>query len=224
MVKNEMRQFWLQSFAFWEQGVSFKQKIDRMDLLPFGCKVCLLVAKCLLQTENGQNGLQKPVWSKRDGKLTVQFGLNLGDKVKNLLENLGNGGHGIALQKLKDKFGIIRESLKGSSVRCTHGSNAYALSYGPSICTWAQQFGNPTRKLMSFVCQQHGYVARFCPTVQPNSRSGGNPRWDGNSWSWNYARDLLTRKETKLPVSLKVSYSFAWTTCVKKRLLCCKHI
>ena len=55
---------------------------------------------------------------------------NLGDKVKNLLENLWNGGHGIALQKLKDKFGIIRESLKGTSVRCTHGSNAYALSYG----------------------------------------------------------------------------------------------
>ena len=26
---------------------------------------------------------------------------NLGDKVKNLLENLGNGGHGIALQKLR---------------------------------------------------------------------------------------------------------------------------
>ena len=58
MVKNEMRQFWLQSFAFWEQSVSFKQKIDRMDLLPFGCKVCLLVAKCLLQTENGQNRLK----------------------------------------------------------------------------------------------------------------------------------------------------------------------
>ena len=34
---------------------------------------------------------------------------NLGDKVKNLLENLWNGGHGIALQKLKDKFEIIRE-------------------------------------------------------------------------------------------------------------------
>ena len=41
---------------------------------------------------------------------------NLGDKVKNefikkikfinyLLENLGHGGHGIALQRLKDKFG-----------------------------------------------------------------------------------------------------------------------
>ena len=68
---------------------------------------------------------------------------NLGDKVKNefidkikfinyLLENLGHGGHGIALQRLKDKFGgkkgmssknkkeadrIIRESLKGNSIQ-----------------------------------------------------------------------------------------------------------
>jgi len=67
----------------------------------------------------------------------------LGDKVKNefidkikfvnyLLENLGHGGHGIALQRLKDKFGgkkgmssknkkeadkIIRESLKGNPVQ-----------------------------------------------------------------------------------------------------------
>jgi len=66
---------------------------------------------------------------------------NLGDKVKNefidkikfinyLLENLGHGGHNIALQRLKDKFGgkkgmsaknkkeadkIIRESLRGNS-------------------------------------------------------------------------------------------------------------
>ena len=68
---------------------------------------------------------------------------NLGEKVKNdfiekikfvnyLLENLGHDGHGIALQRLKDKFGgkkgmsakdkkeadrIIRESLKGTSIQ-----------------------------------------------------------------------------------------------------------
>ena len=66
---------------------------------------------------------------------------NLGDKEKNefidknkfinyLLENLGQGGHHIALQRLKDKFGgkkrmstrskkkadkIIRESLRGNA-------------------------------------------------------------------------------------------------------------
>ena len=66
---------------------------------------------------------------------------NLGDKRKNefidkikfinyLLENLGHGGHNIALQRLKDRFGgkkgmssrskkeadkIIRESLRGNS-------------------------------------------------------------------------------------------------------------
>jgi len=45
MIKNEMRQFLLQSFAFWEQSVSFKQKIDRMDLLPVGCKVLPLGCK-----------------------------------------------------------------------------------------------------------------------------------------------------------------------------------
>lgn len=95
-------------------------------------KYCLLVAKCLLQTENGQNGLKNlfEVREMANSLYSLVLENNLGDKVKNLLENLGNGGHGIALQKLKDKFGIIRESLKGSSVRCTHGSNAYALSYG----------------------------------------------------------------------------------------------
>ena len=68
---------------------------------------------------------------------------NLGDKVKNefidkikfinyLLENLGHGGHNIALQRLNDKFGgkkgmpsrnkkeadkIIRESLRGNPMQ-----------------------------------------------------------------------------------------------------------
>ena len=99
--QNGLIAFWLQSIAFWLQSVFFKQKMDRIDLREMANSLYSLAL------EN-----------------------NLGDKVKNLLENLGNGGHGIALQKLKDKFGIIRESLKGTSVRCTHGSNAYALSYG----------------------------------------------------------------------------------------------
>jgi hypothetical protein len=91
---------------------------------------------------------------------------NLGEKVKKefiekikfvnyLLENLGHGGHGIALQRLKDKFGgkkgmsaknkseadrIIRESLKGTSVQISpstaiskfwsNASHGYALPNG----------------------------------------------------------------------------------------------
>ena len=105
--QNGLIAFWLQSIAFWLQSVFFKQKMDRMDL------------QKLFEVREMANSLY-----------SLALENNLGDKVKNLLENLGNGGHGIALQKLKDKFGIIRESLKGTSVRCTHGSNAYALSYG----------------------------------------------------------------------------------------------
>ena len=97
---------------------------------------------------------------------------NLGDKVKNefidkikfinyLLENLGNEGHGIALQRLKDKFGgkkgmssknkkeadkIMRESLKekfspdslpDSSISAlfTYGPYAHALSNGTFQCS-----------------------------------------------------------------------------------------
>ena len=133
MVKNEMRQFWLQSFAFWEQSVSFKQKIDRMDFLPFGCKVLPFGCKSVFfKQQMDRMDLQKlfEVREMANSLYSLALENNLGDKVKNLLENLGNGGHGIALQKLKDKFGTIRESLKGTSVRCTHGSNAYALSYG----------------------------------------------------------------------------------------------
>ena len=83
---------------------------------------------------------------------------NLGDKVKNefidkikfinyLLENLGNDGHGIALQRLKDKFGgkkgmssrnkkdadkIIRESEGKLSSNSLPDSSISALfTYGP---------------------------------------------------------------------------------------------
>ena len=74
---------------------------------------------------------------------------NLGDKVKNefidkikfinyLLENLGHGGHSIALQRLKNKLGgkkgmtsknkkeadrIIRESLRGGPTAFQHQQN-----------------------------------------------------------------------------------------------------
>jgi len=133
MVKNEMRQFWLQSFAFWERGVSFKQRIDGMDLLHFGCKsIAFWLQSVFFKQQMDRMDFQKlfEVREMANSLYSLALENNLGDKVKNLLENLGNGGHGIALQKLKDKFGIIRESLKGTSVRCTHGSNAYALFYG----------------------------------------------------------------------------------------------
>ena len=111
---------------------------------------------------------------------------NLGDKVKNefidkikfinyLLENLGNEGHGIALQRLKDKFGgkkgmssknkkeadkIIRESLKGNSAQTHYQTHQFqpflptALMpmpfpmgpfNAPQYAPVLQQFGNPNR-------------------------------------------------------------------------------
>ena len=106
---------------------------------------------------------------------------NLGDKVKNefikkikfinyLLKNLGHEGHGIALQRLKDKFGgkkgmstknkkeadkIIRESLKGNPMQ---------------MCPQPQQFQN-------FPTMPHGYAfpnGSFCTTSTPICSSTAN--------------------------------------------------
>jgi len=102
--------------TFWLESIHFKQKIDRMAFTS------------LFEVRDMANSLYG---------LALEY--NLGDSVKHefiekikfvnyLLENLGNGGHNIALQRLKDKFGgkkgmsskskreadrIIRESLKG---------------------------------------------------------------------------------------------------------------
>ena len=104
--------------TFWLENINFKKKID-----------CLAFSN-LFEVREVANSLYS---------LALEY--NLGDKVKNefidkikfinyLLENLGHGGHNIALQRLKDKFGgkkgmsaknkkeadkIIRESLRGNT-------------------------------------------------------------------------------------------------------------
>ena len=103
--------------TFWLENISFKKKIDS------------LAFSNLFEVREMANSLY-----------SLALDYNLGDKVKNefidkikfinyLLENLGHGGHSIALQRLKDKFGgkrgmpskskkeadrIIRESLRGA--------------------------------------------------------------------------------------------------------------
>ena len=78
--------------TFWLESIHFKQKIDIMAFTN------------LFEVRETANSLYS---------LALEY--NLGDKVKNefidkikfinyLLENLGNDGHGIALQRLKDKF------------------------------------------------------------------------------------------------------------------------
>ena len=87
--------------TFWLESIHFKQKIDRMAFTS------------LFEVRETANSLYS---------LALEY--NLGDKVKNefidkikfinyLLENLGNDGHGLALQRLKDKFG----GKKGMSSR-----------------------------------------------------------------------------------------------------------
>ena len=78
--------------TFWLENISFKKKIDS------------LAFPNLFEVREMANSLYS---------LALEY--NLGDKVKNafidkikfinyLLENLWHGGHGIALQRLKDKF------------------------------------------------------------------------------------------------------------------------
>ena len=79
--------------TFWLENILFKKKSDT------------LAFSSLFEVRETANGLY-----------SLALECNLGEKVKDefiektkfvnyLLENLGNGGHGIALQSLKDKFG-----------------------------------------------------------------------------------------------------------------------
>ena len=119
---------------------------------------------------------------------------NLGDKVKNefiekikfinyLLENLGHGGHGIALQRLKDKFGgkkgmsskskreadrIIRESLRGNSTQMIPPTQQFQ-SFGSM-----PQMAIPQMP-MPFPGPQFGQPQfPFPPQQQPNMARGVN--------------------------------------------------
>ena len=106
--------------TFWLENIQFKKKIDTLAFAN------------LFEVRETANSLYS---------LALEY--SLGDKVKNefiekikfvnyLLENLGHGGHEIALQRLKDKFGgrkgmssknkkeadrIIRESLRGNNMQ-----------------------------------------------------------------------------------------------------------
>ena len=113
---------------------------------------------------------------------------NLGEKVKNefiekikfvnyLLENLGHGGHGIALQRLKDKFGgkkgmssknkkeadrIIRESLRGNSMLM------------PPPAQQFQNFGPMPQIAMPFPMAHFNQPQFPFPPQQPNLGRGVN--------------------------------------------------
>ena len=106
--------------TFWLENIQFKKKIDNLSF------------SSLFEVRETANGLY-----------SLALECNLGQKVKDefiekikfinyLLENLGHEGHGIALQRLKDRFGgrkgmsarskeeadkIIRESLKGNALQ-----------------------------------------------------------------------------------------------------------
>ena len=106
--------------TFWLESIQFKKKIDTLAFAN------------LFEVRETANSLYS---------LALEY--SLGDKVKNefiekikfinyLLENLGHGGHDIASQRLKDKFGgkkgmssknkkeadkIIRESLRANPMQ-----------------------------------------------------------------------------------------------------------
>jgi len=160
---------------------------------------------------------------------------NLGDKVKNefiekikfinyLLENLGHGGHSIALQRLKDKFGgkrgmsskskkeadrIIRESLRGVPM---HGfPPPQQFQQFPPVPQLPMQFpvgpfgapqypmipqNNPVRGTNGpcFICNQLGHVARNCQNNQ-NNRGGNGFRRGGQSGRGNSGRKFNGKKK-----------------------------
>ena len=157
--------------TFWLENIHFKQKIDT------------LAFSNLFEVRETANSLYS---------LALEY--NLGDKVKNefidkikfinyLLENLGRGGHGIALQRLKDKFGgkkgmsskskkeadrIIRESLKGNSMQMFPPTQQFQ-SFGPM-----PQMAMP-QMTMPFPGPQFGQPQfPFPPQQQPNMGRGGN--------------------------------------------------
>ena len=198
--------------TFWLESIHFKQKIDRMAFAN------------LFEVRDMANSLYG---------LALEY--NLGDSVKSefidkikfinyLLENLGHGGHGIALQRLKDKFGgkkgmssknkreadrIIRESLKGGQPQLLQQPPQFQpfapmtmpmpFPMGPfSHYPAAQQQHNfpPARGINGpcFICQQHGHVARYCPNNQGNTRGGSNSRRGGNSGRGNSGRKFFGKK------------------------------
>jgi len=157
--------------TFWLENIHFKQKIDT------------LAFSNLFEVRETANSLYS---------LALEF--NLGDKVKNefidkikfinyLLENLGHGGHGIALQRLKDKFGgkkgmsskskkeadrIIRESLRGNSMQAVPPTQQFQ-GFGPMPHMAMPQMTMP------FPGPQFGQPQfPFPPQQQPNMGRGVN--------------------------------------------------
>ena len=152
--------------TFWLENINFKKRIDS------------LAFNNLFEVRETANSLYS---------LALEY--NMGDKVKNefiekikfvnyLLENLGHEGHGIALQRLKDKFGgkkgmssknkkeadkIIRESLKGNPVQIFPQPQQF------------QGFGPMPQMAMPFPMHHFNQPQfPFPPQQQPNMGRGVN--------------------------------------------------
>ena len=175
--------------TFWLENIQFKKKIDS------------LAFSNLFEVRETANGLY-----------SLALECNLGEKVKDdfiekikfinyLLENLGNGGHGIALQRLKDRFGgrkgmsasskkeadrIIRESLRGGNMQMPFQPQQFQsfASMGPAPVPFPMQpFGFPSHP---FAPQQQGFPVRGvngpCFTCQQHGHIARNcPNGQPNS-------------------------------------------
>ena len=106
--------------TFWLENIQFKKKIDT------------LAFSSLFEVRETANGLYSLALECNLGEKIMEDFLEKIKFINYLLENLGNGGHGIALQRLKDRFGgrksmssrskkeadrIIRESLRGGHLQ-----------------------------------------------------------------------------------------------------------
>ena len=156
--------------TFWLENIHFKQKIDS------------LAFSNLFEVRETANSLYS---------LALEY--NLGEKVKKefiekikfinyLLENLGHGGHNIALQRLKDKFGgkkgmsskykkeadrIIRESLRGNSGHMFPPAQQFQ-SFGPIPQMTMPQMAMP------LPAPHFGQPQFFPPQQQPHMGRGVN--------------------------------------------------
>ena len=197
--------------TFWLENINFKKKIDSLAFTN------------LFEVREMANSLYS---------LALEY--NLGDKVKNefidkikfinyLLENLGHGGHNIALQRLKDRFGgkkgmsskskkeadkIIRESLRGNPIQAfQHAQQFQPFAPMPPMPMhfpmnpfnapqYPMGMGNPVRGTNGpcFVCQQLGHVARNCPNNQ-NSRGSGHFRRGGYAGRGNSGKKFQNKKK-----------------------------